>query len=155
LLGENDHWFAADVSEKLIALSNEKQYLMTLWEERRMLFEHCIYLLIKETEEAEKNPPYSADDQELYFSDEEEWDRSRSLALFPHVDRIPEETRKQYALSKLEMARCALIPGLLKGLYENAKLELKFAEHAFPMEETKKMLEQLAILEQTSRTETN
>jgi spectrin alpha len=44
LLVEKDHWAAPEVSEKLITLSSEKQNLLTLWEERRILYEQCMDL---------------------------------------------------------------------------------------------------------------
>lgn len=44
VLVEKEHWAASEVNEKLITLSNEKQNLLTLWEERRILYEQCMDL---------------------------------------------------------------------------------------------------------------
>lgn len=41
---EKEHWAAPEVKEKLITLSSEKQNLLTLWEERRILYEQCMDL---------------------------------------------------------------------------------------------------------------
>lgn len=39
LLVDNEHFAAPEVAEKLITLSTEKQNLLTIWEERRILYE--------------------------------------------------------------------------------------------------------------------
>lgn len=44
VLLEKEHWAAPEVNEKLITLSSEKQNLLTLWEERRILYEQCMDL---------------------------------------------------------------------------------------------------------------
>lgn len=44
VLLDKEHWAAPEVNEKLITLSNEKQNLLTLWEERRILYEQCMDL---------------------------------------------------------------------------------------------------------------
>lgn len=44
LLVDNEHFAAPEVAEKLITLSTEKQNLLTIWEERRILYEQCMDL---------------------------------------------------------------------------------------------------------------
>ena len=44
LLVEKEHWAAPEVNEKLLTLSAEKQNLLALWEERRILYEQCMDL---------------------------------------------------------------------------------------------------------------
>jgi len=55
LLVEKEHWAAPEVNEKLITLSSEKQNLLTLWEERRILYEQCmdLQLFYRDTEQAD------------------------------------------------------------------------------------------------------
>ena len=44
LLVEKEHWAAPEVGERLVTLSAEKQNLLILWEERRILYEQCMDL---------------------------------------------------------------------------------------------------------------
>lgn len=55
VLLEKEHWAAPEVNEKLISLSSEKQNLLTLWEERRILYEQCmdLQLFYRDTEQAD------------------------------------------------------------------------------------------------------
>lgn len=55
VLLEKEHWAAPEVNEKLISLSGEKQNLLTLWEERRILYEQCmdLQLFYRDTEQAD------------------------------------------------------------------------------------------------------
>jgi hypothetical protein len=118
---------------------------MTLWEERCMLYEQCIEFLSDGTnnssKEAEENPP-PLSDEEL---------NPASPDSIPVFDGMSQEQRKEFALELIALARIELS----EQFYDGAKYSLEVAEHCFPMEESKKMLKQLAILEQTSRTETN
>jgi hypothetical protein len=99
LLIENDHWAAAEVSEKLIALSNEKQYLLTLWEERRMLYEQCIELLYDGT----NNPSEEAEENPTTLSDEES--DPCSPDLFPVCSEgMSQECHKEFALQLMDLA---------------------------------------------------
>jgi len=55
LLVDNEHFAAPEVAEKLITLSTEKQNLLTIWEERRILYEQCmdLQLFYRDTEQAD------------------------------------------------------------------------------------------------------
>ncbi|XP_076343494.1 spectrin alpha chain-like isoform X2 [Tachypleus tridentatus] len=54
LLNEN-HSASEEVKEKLVILANEKQLLLSLWEERRILYEQCmdLQLFYRDTEQAD------------------------------------------------------------------------------------------------------
>jgi len=55
LLVEKEHWAAPEVGERLVTLSAEKQNLLILWEERRILYEQCmdLQLFYRDTEQAD------------------------------------------------------------------------------------------------------
>lgn len=50
-----NHFAAEDIKDKLSALSSEKSSLVTLWEERRILYEQCmdLQLFYRDTEQAD------------------------------------------------------------------------------------------------------
>lgn len=52
---EREHYAAAEVQEKLAALENDKKSLLTLWEDRRILYEQCmdLQLFYRDTEQAD------------------------------------------------------------------------------------------------------
>lgn len=52
---ERQHYAAAEVQEKLAALENDKTSLLTLWEDRRILYEQCmdLQLFYRDTEQAD------------------------------------------------------------------------------------------------------
>lgn len=49
------HFAADDIKDKLVALASEKSSLVTLWEERRILYEQCmdLQLFYRDTEQAD------------------------------------------------------------------------------------------------------
>lgn len=55
LLVNRDHFAAEDIKDKLANLSSEKSSLVTLWEERRILYEQCmdLQLFYRDTEQAD------------------------------------------------------------------------------------------------------
>lgn len=55
LLVNRNHFAAADIKDKLVALASEKSSLVTLWEERRILYEQCmdLQLFYRDTEQAD------------------------------------------------------------------------------------------------------
>lgn len=55
MLLERDHYAAEEVKEKLVILASEKTSLLTLWEERRILYEQCmdLQLFYRDTEQAD------------------------------------------------------------------------------------------------------
>ncbi|XP_063696613.1 spectrin alpha chain [Culicoides brevitarsis] len=52
---EREHYAAAEVQEKLGALESDKKSLLTLWEDRRILYEQCmdLQLFYRDTEQAD------------------------------------------------------------------------------------------------------
>lgn len=50
-----NHFAVEDITEKLSTLSTEKSALITLWEERRVLYEQCmdLQLFYRDTEQAD------------------------------------------------------------------------------------------------------
>lgn len=52
---EREHYAAAEVQEKLAALESDKKSLLTLWEDRRILYEQCmdLQLFYRDTEQAD------------------------------------------------------------------------------------------------------
>lgn len=52
---ERQHYAAAEIQEKLAALENDKSSLLSLWEERRILYEQCLdlQLFYRDTEQAD------------------------------------------------------------------------------------------------------
>lgn len=52
---EREHYAAEEVKEKLIGLASEKTALLSLWEERRILYEQCmdLQLFYRDTEQAD------------------------------------------------------------------------------------------------------
>lgn len=52
---DRNHYAAEDIREKLNALANDKTHLLTLWEERRILYEQCmdLQLFYRDTEQAD------------------------------------------------------------------------------------------------------
>ncbi|XP_071033294.1 spectrin alpha chain [Parasteatoda tepidariorum] len=55
ILLDQDHYAVEEVKEKLVTLANEKQSLLSLWEERRILYEQCmdLQLFYRDTEQAD------------------------------------------------------------------------------------------------------
>lgn len=55
LLLEREHYAAEEVKEKLVVLASEKTSLLSLWEERRILYEQCmdLQLFYRDTEQAD------------------------------------------------------------------------------------------------------
>ncbi|KAL1139006.1 hypothetical protein AAG570_009067 [Ranatra chinensis] len=55
LLLERNHYAAAEVKEKLVTLASEKTALLSLWEERRILYDQCmdLQLFYRDTEQAD------------------------------------------------------------------------------------------------------
>lgn len=52
---EREHYAAAEIQEKLAALENDKSSLLSLWEDRRILYEQCmdLQLFYRDTEQAD------------------------------------------------------------------------------------------------------
>ncbi|XP_055312363.1 spectrin alpha chain isoform X2 [Sitodiplosis mosellana] len=52
---ERQHYAAAEIQEKLAALENDKSSLLSLWEDRRILYEQCLdlQLFYRDTEQAD------------------------------------------------------------------------------------------------------
>lgn len=55
MLLDEDHYATTEVKEKLLILNNEKQSLLSMWEERRILYEQCmdLQLFYRDTEQAD------------------------------------------------------------------------------------------------------
>jgi len=55
LLLSREHYAAEGVKEKLMQLEDEKSSLLSLWEERRILYEQCmdLQLFYRDTEQAD------------------------------------------------------------------------------------------------------
>ncbi|GFT44789.1 spectrin alpha chain [Nephila pilipes] len=55
MLLDQDHYAVDEVKEKLVTLASEKQSLLSLWEERRILYEQCmdLQLFYRDTEQAD------------------------------------------------------------------------------------------------------
>uniref|UniRef100_A0A4D5R8U1 Spectrin alpha chain n=2 Tax=Scolopendra TaxID=41364 RepID=A0A4D5R8U1_SCOVI len=55
ILLDNNHFASEEVKEKLVILANEKTSLLSLWEERRILYEQCmdLQLFYRDTEQAD------------------------------------------------------------------------------------------------------
>ncbi|XP_075227894.1 alpha spectrin isoform X2 [Lycorma delicatula] len=55
VLLEREHYAAEEVKEKLVGLASEKTSLLSLWEERRILYEQCmdLQLFYRDTEQAD------------------------------------------------------------------------------------------------------
>lgn len=55
MLLDVDHYAIEEVKEKLVLLASEKQSLMVLWEERRILYEQCmdLQLFYRDTDQAD------------------------------------------------------------------------------------------------------
>lgn len=55
VLLEREHYAAEEVKEKLVVLASEKTSLLSLWEERRILYEQCmdLQLFYRDTEQAD------------------------------------------------------------------------------------------------------
>uniref|UniRef100_A0A1W7R9J9 Spectrin alpha chain n=1 Tax=Hadrurus spadix TaxID=141984 RepID=A0A1W7R9J9_9SCOR len=55
MLLDEDHYASEEVKEKLTVLSSEKQSLLSVWEERRILYEQCmdLQLFYRDTEQAD------------------------------------------------------------------------------------------------------
>lgn len=52
---EREHYAAEEVKEKLVVLASEKTTLLSMWEERRILYEQCmdLQLFYRDTEQAD------------------------------------------------------------------------------------------------------
>lgn len=52
---EREHYAAEEVKEKLVILATEKTSLLSLWEQRRILYEQCmdLQLFYRDTEQAD------------------------------------------------------------------------------------------------------
>jgi spectrin alpha len=52
---QREHYAAEEVQEKLVGLAQEKTSLLSLWEERRILYEQCmdLQLFYRDTEQAD------------------------------------------------------------------------------------------------------
>lgn len=55
MLLEREHYAAEEVKEKLVILATEKTSLLSLWEQRRILYEQCmdLQLFYRDTEQAD------------------------------------------------------------------------------------------------------
>lgn len=55
VLLEREHYAAEEVKEKLVILATEKTSLLSLWEQRRILYEQCmdLQLFYRDTEQAD------------------------------------------------------------------------------------------------------
>jgi hypothetical protein len=55
MLLESNHYASEEVREKLLLLAEEKNLLLRLWEERRILYEQCmdLQLFYRDTEQAD------------------------------------------------------------------------------------------------------
>jgi len=55
LLLDREHYASEEVKEKLVVLASEKTSLLSMWEERRILYEQCmdLQLFYRDTEQAD------------------------------------------------------------------------------------------------------
>ena len=55
LLLDREHYASEEVKEKLVVLTSEKTSLLSMWEERRILYEQCmdLQLFYRDTEQAD------------------------------------------------------------------------------------------------------
>lgn len=108
---ERQHYAAAEVQEKLAALENDKSSLLSLWEDRKILYEQCmdLQLFYRDTEQADT---WMAK-QEAFLANEDLGDSLDSVEALikKHEDFEKSLAAQEEKINALEIFATKLIDG--------------------------------------------
>lgn len=111
LLLEREHYAAAEIQEKLAALENDKSSLLSLWEDRRILYEQCmdLQLFYRDTEQADT---WMAK-QEAFLANEDKGDSLDSVEALikKHEDFEKSLAAQEEKIKALDIFATKLIDG--------------------------------------------
>lgn len=108
---EREHYAAAEIQEKLAALENDKSSLLSLWEDRRILYEQCmdLQLFYRDTEQADT---WMAK-QEAFLANEDKGDSLDSVEALikKHEDFEKSLAAQEEKIKALDIFATKLIDG--------------------------------------------